>query len=218
VVGDLKEHAGEDTKGPGRFFLSRRHLLVMAQISLSLTLLVSAGLFLRGALKAGLAEPGFDLDNGVIMELDPGMAGYNEARSREIYQTVLERLGAMSAVESVSVAATVPFGMVSLGRPVYRDGDDRKAADSAEAKPPSARMNMIGADYFKALGLPIIRGRAFNQGEAVTGSAPPVAIIDDVLAKRLWRWASCRECARTSSSRACSLTCICPSGRNTSRT
>jgi predicted permease len=180
VVADLKEHAGEDAAGVRHSFFSRRNLLVIGQISLSLTLLVAAGLFIKGAFKAGQAEPGFSLDNGVIIELDPGLAGYDEARGREVYATLLDRLGALPGVESFSMAATVPFGMVSLGREVHR------AEDSPDDKGTSAQYNAIGADYFKTLGLGILRGRPFTLGEAASGSAPRVAIIDELLAQRLW--------------------------------
>jgi predicted permease len=116
----------------------------------------------------------------VIIELDPGLAGYNEARGREVYGTLLDRLGALPGVESVSMAATVPFGMVSLGREVHR------AEDSRDDKGTSAQYNVIGADYFKTLGLGILRGRPFTPGEAASGSAPRVAIIDELLGQRLW--------------------------------
>jgi predicted permease len=159
---------------------SRRNLLVIGQISLSLTLLVAAGLFIKGALAAAQAEPGFSLDNGVIIELDPGLAGHNETRGREVYTTVLDRLGALPGVESVSMAATVPFGMVSHGRQVHR------AEDSPDDKGTSAQYNAIGSDYFQTLGLGVLRGRAFNRGEAVNGSAPRVAIVDELLAQKLW--------------------------------
>ena len=187
VVADLKENAGEDTGGVRRSFFSRRNLLVLAQISLSLTLLVIAGLTIRGALRAARTDPGFNLDNGVLIELDPSLAGYGEARGREIYRTVLERLKALPGVEAVSLAATVPFGTVSLGRSVHHAGDIENPADpTASGKSVSARFNAIGADYFGSMGLRLLRGRQFHTGEAETGSAPPAAIVDQDLATRLW--------------------------------
>jgi predicted permease len=187
MVTDLKEHAGEDAAVARHWLFSRRDLLVIAQLSLALALLVAAGLFVRGALKAANVDPGFSMDNGVIVELDPSLAGYNEARGREIYRMVLERLGALPGVEAVSVAATVPFGMVSLGREVRMAGDNADKADpGAAGKRVGARLNSVGADYFKALGLRLLRGRPFNFSEAERVSAQKVAIIDDRLAKRLW--------------------------------
>jgi predicted permease len=187
VVADLKEQAGEDAGGARRRFMSRRNLLVVGQLALSLALLVAAGLFVRGAAKAANVDPGFSMDNGIIVELDPSLAGYGETRGRELYRRVLERLGALPGVEAASIAATVPFGMVSLGREVRMAGDNAdQAGSAAEGKRAGARINLVGADYFKALGLRLRRGRTFNAGEAESGTAPRVAIVDERLARRLW--------------------------------
>ncbi len=187
VVPDLKEHAGEDPGAGRRLLLSRRDLLVVAQLALSLALLAAAGLFVRGALKAADVDPGFSLDNGIVVELDPSLAGYGEPRGRELFRLVLERLKTLPGVEAASVAATVPFGMVSLGREVRLAGDNAEQADAAHAaKRVNARFNSVGADYFKSLGLRLMRGRTFSSSEAEAGSVPRVAIIDDRLARKLF--------------------------------
>jgi len=108
AVADIKEHASEDAAGARRSAFSRRNLPVVAQISLSLVLLVAAGLFIRGALRAQGVNPGFSLDNGVIIELDPSLAGYNEIRGRGIYLQIVERLRALPGVDAVGLARTVP--------------------------------------------------------------------------------------------------------------
>ena len=187
VVADLKEHAGEDTGASRRWILSRRNLLVIAQLALSLALLAAAGLFVRGALKAANVDPGFDMDNGIIVELDPSLAGFDETHSRELFRLLLERLSALPGVETASLAATVPFGMVSLGRSVQKAGERNDPADpSAAGKSIGARLNSVGSDYFRALGLRLLRGRTFNASEAETGSAPRAAIVDERMARMLW--------------------------------
>ena len=108
---------------------SRRNSLVIAQLALSLVLLSAAGLFVRGALKATNVDPGFSMDNGIIVELDPSLAGLSETRGRELYRLLLERLDGIPGVETVSLAATVPFGMVSLGRSVQKAGESVDPAD-----------------------------------------------------------------------------------------
>jgi predicted permease len=186
VVDDLKEHAGEDAGG-GRRLLSRRNYLVIVQLALSLVLLCTAGLFVRGALKAANVDPGFSMDNGIIVELDPSLAGFTETRGRELCRLLLERLGSLPGIEAASPATTVPFGMVSLGRSVQKAGEsaDRANPDAA-GKSVEARFNSVGADYFKTLGLRLLRGRTFTDSEAGPGSGPRVAIIDARLAKKLW--------------------------------
>ena len=186
VVDDLKEHAGEDA-AEGRRLFSRRNCLVMSQLALSLALLSAAGLFVRGALKAADVNPGFSLDNGIIVELDPSLAGFDETRSRELYRLLLERLGSTPGIEAASLAATVPFGMVSLGRSVQKAGESTEAATPGEAgNTVGASFNAVGEDYFRTLGLRLLRGRTFTANEAGPGSGPRVAIIDERLAKRLW--------------------------------
>ncbi len=186
VIVDLKEHAGEDA-GAKRRLLSRRNSLVIAQLALSLVLLCAAGLFVRGALRATNVDPGFSLDHGIVVELDPGLAGLDETRGRELYRLLLERLGGIPGVETASLAATVPFGMLSLGRSVQKGGESSDPADpDAAGKSVGARFNSVGTDYFKALGLRLLRGRTFSAGEAGPGTGPRVAVIDENLARKLW--------------------------------
>jgi predicted permease len=189
VVASLKECTGEVAsvvKRRGLF--SSRNLLVVGQLALSLTLLTAAGLFVRGALKAGNIDPGFSLKNGVLVELDAGLAGYGEAQGRAVYRRVQESLSALPGVESVSPAATVPFGMVSLGRTLLKAENatrDRPEARS-QIQSASARFNIVGADYFRTLGVRLLRGRPFSAAEEVPGAMAPVAIIDESAAKKLW--------------------------------
>jgi len=189
VMAQLKQQAGESaSKRPGRGVFQRRNLLVISQMALSLVLLVSAGLFIRGAFKAAHIDPGFDLSHGLLVEVDPSMAGYDEARSRDLYRQLHERLSSLPGIESVSVAATVPFGSVRSGRLVRRAEDLPGAAGSGEEEieTVSATSNVIGADYFDALGVPITRGRGFTRAESDSDGGPKVAIIDALLATRLW--------------------------------
>jgi predicted permease len=189
VMSDLKESAGETlARGQKRRLFASRNLLVMGQLSLSLTLLVAAGLFIRGAMEAAQADPGFRLDNGLLVELDASMVGYDEARGRDIYRSLLERLRSLPGVEAASLAATVPFGNVSLGRSVQRAGEPERHPPGRQGNEGSAgaQYNVIAEDYFTTLGLGMLRGREFGRAETQGGPAPPVAIIDEVLARKLW--------------------------------
>jgi len=189
VLTDLKEQAGEDTVGHRRRWLPRNPLVV-AQIALSLALLTCAGLFIRGALKADGADLGFNAENTVIVEADASLGGYDETRALQLYRNAADRLAALPGVQAASIASTVPFGFISLGRPVQRAGlrpaKDAKPATAAEGLAFDSRYNSIGADYFSAIGLRVIRGRAFTRAECEQKGAPLVAIIDEGLAKRLW--------------------------------
>jgi predicted permease len=189
VLAGLNERGAEDSP-PRRRTWFPRHPLVVAQIALSLGLLAAAGLFVRGAFEAGSVETGFKGDPTVLVEADAGLAGYPEAASLQLYRAVNDRLATLPGVQAVSIAATVPFGFVTINRPVQRAGarsaPDARPATAAEGLAFNVRWNSVGADYFATMGLPLLRGRAFTKVEAEAPDAPPVAIIDEVLARRLW--------------------------------
>jgi predicted permease len=189
VLTDLKDNAGEDAVTPRRRWLPRNPLVV-AQLALSLGLLTSAGLFIRGAIAAGRVETGFKADDTFLLEADASLGGYNETRSMQFYQAAGERLASLPGVQSVSIASVVPFGMVSLDRSVLRAGltpaKDAKPATAAEGLAFGARWNSVGSDYFTTVGLPLRRGRSFTKAEADVKGTPAVAIIDEALAKKLW--------------------------------
>jgi predicted permease len=189
VLTGLKERAGEDSAPRSRTWLPR-HPLVVVQIALSLGLLTAAGLFIRGALKASSVQTGFKTDPTVLVEADASLGGYDEASSLQLYRTVSDRLAALPGVQAVSIASTVPFGYVTINRPVQwagaRSTPDSHPATAAEGLAFNVRWNSVGADYFVTMGLPLLRGRAFTKVEAEATGAPPVAIIDEVLAKKLW--------------------------------
>ena len=177
LVTDLKD--GERGGSGGKRLFSRGNLLVMGQICLSLTLLTAAGLFTRSALRAAGIAPGFRIANSIVIELDPSLAGYNQARGRETYRALLARLKALPGVESASLAATVPFGMTASGRNIRRPGTD--PADQRNLV--GCRSNIVDPSYFATMGIPLLRGRSFRPAEA---SGRTAVVIDRLAANRLW--------------------------------
>src|SRR4029077_4424445 len=188
LVADLKEHAGEDVVRRRWKFLPR-HPLVVVQIAFSLALITAAALFIRGAHKAASVDTGLRPGASYILEVDAGLAGYEPKRAQELYRNLNERLAALPGVEHASISSIVPFGMFELFRKVQRAGfrlaSDAKPTTAAEGLAFDVAWNSVGADYFSTVGLPVTRGRGFTEAEA-TQSGPKVAIIDDVLAKKLW--------------------------------
>src|SRR5216110_171606 len=188
VVADLKEHAGEDVVQRRWKFLPR-HPLVIVQIAFSLALITAAALFIRGAEKAASVDTGLKPCASYILEVDASLAGYEPKRAQELYRNLNERLAALPGVEHASISSIVPFGMFELSRKVQRAGlrlaSDAKPATAAEGLAFEVPWNSVGADYFSTVGLPVVRGRTFTESEA-TQPGPKVAIIDEVLAKKLW--------------------------------
>jgi predicted permease len=180
VVSGLKDGETEEIASGKRIRLfSRRNVLVMSQVALSLTLLTSAGLFIRSAQSAANVEPGFSLDRSVIVEVDPSLAGYDPARGQQSVRMLLDRLKGIPGVESASLAGTVPFGMISLGRGVQRANDTSDTLVSTQ-------FNIVGPEYFKTLGIPVLRGRSFTTAEASADTKTAVAILDKAAAAKLW--------------------------------
>jgi predicted permease len=188
VVTDLKEHAGEDVVRRRWKFLPR-HPLVVVQIAFSLALITAAALFIRGAGKAASVDTGLKAGASYVLEVDASLAGYEPKRAQELYRDLSDRLAALPGVEHASICSIVPFGMFESTRKVQRAGfnlaPDARPATAAEGLAFDVPWNSVGADYFSTVGLPVVRGRAFTEAEA-TQPGPKVAIIDEVLAKKLW--------------------------------
>jgi predicted permease len=188
VVTDLKEHAGEDVVRRSWKFLPR-HPLVIVQIAFSLALITAAALFIRGAGKAASVDTGLRPGASYILEVDASLAGYEPKRAQQLYRNLNDRLAALPGVERASISSMVPFGMFESSRKVQRAGvhpaSDARPATAAEGLAFEVAWNSVGAEYFSTVGLPVTRGRAFTEAEA-TRPGPKVAIIDEVLAKRLW--------------------------------
>jgi predicted permease len=177
---DLKENTGEDVAGHKRRLFSRGNLLVMAQLSLSLMMLAAAGLFIHSAVRAANIQPGFSLDNEVLAEVDASLINYDQARGNQLYAALKDRLRRVPGVQSVAIAATVPFGMTNLGKKVTpSDGTQDHAALET-------RYNIVSEDYFRTLDIPVLRGRSFTAAESTSESKSSVAVIDQLAAEKLW--------------------------------
>jgi predicted permease len=181
VVSDLK-NLDSLAGRVGRFrWFGARNLLVVGQIGLSLALLVTGGLFARGAMNAAAADPGFKYERILLASLDPALAGYDEVRTRASHRSVLERVRNIPGIEAATMTSIVPFGEFQEGRPVERPGG---ASATVGGRSPSYMI--VGADYFRTLGLRMLRGREFTVAEEESSDAPRVAIINEPLARQLF--------------------------------
>ncbi|WP_221032489.1 ABC transporter permease [Actomonas aquatica] len=185
LVEDLKYQGAESTAtGSWNRFFSARHLLVMGQISLSLALIFAAGLFLRGALNAGGLDLGFEKDHGLLVELDYALTDTPAPLARERLLALHDEAASRPGL-TAALSTQAPYSNTTA--------DDRyKVAGSAEVDADgeptgvSAIFNAITGDYFDAIGVPLLRGRKFTDAEVHSADAPPVAIIDERMAQRLF--------------------------------
>ena len=182
LVADLKALTADGSPQLGKWF-SARNVMVVGQIALSLMMLAAGGLFARGAVKAGAADPGFSYDRQLLVSTDPGLVQYDEARGRASYREVLARVRGLPGVAAVGMATTIPFGEFHEGDAVERVGGPARPDQAARV---NATYRAISGDYFRALNLPMIRGREFTPEEELSPTAPRVVIVDERLARRLF--------------------------------
>jgi predicted permease len=188
VLSDLKAQPGAGPSPRRRWW--PRHPLAAAQVALSVALLIAAGLFVRMARTGMGVDLGFDADATVLAEVDPSLAGYDASRSLAVLGDVERRLATLPGVEAVGVAPVVPMGIIHLSRDVRRAGPDlpdgARPATPEEGRTFDSPFNAVNQGYFAAMGVRLLAGRTFTDVESYDAAAPPVAILDDALARRLW--------------------------------
>jgi predicted permease len=154
--------------------------LVVAQVAVSLLLLVGAGLVTRSLEAARAANKGFDAGHVSAVAMDLKQNGYDETRGRAFYRQLLDSVRADPGVESATLAAFTPMALIATPaeRVAIEGYDPRRDEDLAFLS------NVVGSDYFRTLRIPLIVGRSFEDGDDET--AAPVAIVNKTLAERFW--------------------------------
>jgi putative ABC transport system permease protein len=178
LVPMLKNESGASGAGVRRFSL--KNFLVVAQVALSLIVLISAGLCLKSLRNLNHIDTGFDTAKVFVMSVDLGLGGYDEARGRLFYSQLSERLTALPSVESVSLATTVPLGKGGMIRFINH-------LEGYQAQPDehiTMGFNIVSETYFKTMGVPLSAGRGFRSEDNAT--APKVAIINEAMATKYW--------------------------------
>jgi putative ABC transport system permease protein len=157
-----------------------RGALVVAEISLSLSLLVSAGLLLESVWKLLNINPGFRAENVVTCRIDLPSAKYPEDRRQaEFFRRALEQARAIPGVESAGLVTSLPF---SGSRGTSSFSIDGRPATQGNG--PSADRHQVAPGYFAAMGIPLLAGRDFTGADDM--EHPGVAIINEAAAKRFW--------------------------------
>jgi putative ABC transport system permease protein len=172
---------GDERVLGGRFGRVRAsHLLVVSEVTLTLVLLVCAGLFIRSFQSARAVDPGFDTDNHLLVGLNVGFLNYSEERGRQFFDQIVERTGSLPGVRSVSTGLHLPFSGSSRTNPVFLDG--RELTD--EGLGLAMAMNMVDTSYVDTMGLSLLSGREFTRQDDERG--PRVAMVNEAAADRLW--------------------------------
>jgi predicted permease len=180
LIAELKE------SGSAMFLPARRkrsHLSVLCQIALAVVLVLGAALFTRNSLRLARPNYGFSLDDKLVIELDPLSAGYDRIRSAQVCKTLADHLASLPGVKAVGMTTRFFFGG---GGPMsiceYAPGG--KGDDSRRFLAEYCPVTEVGGDYFDAMGLSLLQGRAFSRLDS-TPDAEKVIIIDESLAHKL---------------------------------
>ncbi len=157
-----------------------RDLLVASQVAVSLVLLVAAGLFFRTTRNAAQENMGFDKEDRLVVGMDTEMRRYDEARTRQYYRQLLERVRALPGVISASAANALPIGFNTDSYELQIEG----AMADPNKRPPWAFHTTVDRDYFRTMGMPVLEGRGFNESD--TAESKQVAVINTEMAKQMW--------------------------------
>jgi predicted permease len=156
-----------------------RNSLVVAQMAMSVLLLICAGLIVRSLQAAQTMRPGFNPENALAMTFDVGLQGYDEARGRAFHKQLLERVRALPNVKSASLAQSIPLSLNFNNNTIYIEGQP----ETSTANMPLAVANYTMPDYFTTMGI-ALRGRDFNERDKERESR--VAIVNETFARRFW--------------------------------
>jgi predicted permease len=174
----LKEEAGSMSGGIHKWQLSRA--LVVVQLSLSLLLLICAGLFIRSLQNAQRLDPGFDPNHVLLASYELGPAGYSEAQGIAFHRQLLSKLEAVPGVESVTLADFSPLSFTIHTDYVHPDGYVPQPHESMEVS-----RAIVGPDYLRTMRTPLVAGRDFTPQD--TEKSQPVAIVNREFADRYWQ-------------------------------
>jgi putative ABC transport system permease protein len=180
---NVNESLKEGTRGlsEGLTGRSTRSVLVVAEISLALTLLVGAGLMIRSLYKLAGVDLGFETENVLTMEVNLPESRYpKDEQAVAFYQSALERIQNLPGVKAAAFTSQLPLGGGPNGH-IQIEG----APNSIDwLQGPLVQPTAVTQDYFRALGIPLLRGRTFTRTD--TANSTPIVVVNATLARQFW--------------------------------
>jgi macrolide transport system ATP-binding/permease protein len=175
----LKEggRSGSETSAGNRF----RSILVVLQVAVSIFVVNCAGLFIRSSMNAEKIDLGFRTENVLLVSLDVGLQGYDEARGKQFYSKLIDRVGTLPGIRSASLAHLYPFSTNgSEFIDVFAEGYVPISGSDAV----SVACNEVGPDYFETDGISLAEGQGFTKQDIE--SSPKVAVVSESMGRRFW--------------------------------
>jgi putative ABC transport system permease protein len=173
---DLREGARGQNDHAGR---GAREALIVAEVALSLVLLVGAGLLMQSLWRLQGIDPGFQPDRVLSMQMALPTAKYAEGDQVPVYEQLYERLEQVPGVDVVGAINILPLSDSYDGNGFQIDERPMPPGQN-----PGVQTRSVSPDYFRALGIPLLRGRVFDQRDR--RDTPGVVVISDAMARRFW--------------------------------
>src|SRR5437660_2680637 len=170
----------EDAQHAGSRRSRLRAVFVTAQVTLSVVLLVGAGLFIRSLQSANTIDPGFRVERALTVPINLGLSRYKESEGENFYRNLLARVEAQPGVERASLVRFAQLGFSFAQFQVFTEGRGGGPTDEGI----STGFNVVGPSYFKTMETPLLRGRDF--AETDRKGAPEVVVLNQTLAVTLW--------------------------------
>jgi predicted permease len=156
-----------------------RNSLVVAQVTLSLVLLISAGLIVRSLQEAQRMRPGFNPENAVAFSFDVGLQGYDETKGRTLQKQAMEKIRALPGIEAAALVDNIPLSLNYNNSTIYIEGQP----PTPSAQLPLAVPSSVSPDYFRTMGISL-RGRDFTDQEEKVEHR--VSIVNETFAKKFF--------------------------------
>jgi len=157
-----------------------RSVLVVAQVAVSLVLLVAAALFVRSMQNAESIDLGFDPTHVLNASVDVSQQGYDEARGRAFFDELLRRAKALPGVQSASLAFSVPLGYYNSSAFLEIEGQPA----TTSARRPTAGVNVVSPEYIDTIRPRLVKGRFISPQDDERGRR--VAVVNEYMAQRFW--------------------------------
>ena len=169
----LKDESGNSSSAGGQ--VRFRKGLVVAQVALSLLLLIGGGLFAKSLYNLKSLNPGFRTDHVMTFSLDPSLNGYKQSQMLSLFENLQKQIGSIPGVRSVSMAQ---IGLMTGDR--HRSSVKVEGYQAKEDEDMSPYTNGVGTAFFDTMGIPLVAGRDFTEKDGP--GAPKVAIINEAMA------------------------------------
>lgn len=157
-----------------------RTAFVVAQVAISVLVLVAAGLLLQAARAAQRVDPGFQREGVLLMSFNPGLVRYDSPRAQAFYRLLLERTRNVPGVRAAGLTRFLPLGVNSGSIGLLIDGARTPEGQDRV----SVAETVVDPGYWQVMRTPIVRGRAFDERD--TASSPRVAIVNETFAAKFW--------------------------------